>query len=50
MLQSKLASTFAPYADVALADMHLYTGPGQVAEQLRTPGTAPSRQVRTCLS
>ena len=32
----ELASTFAAYAGVALANMHLYTAQGQVAEQLQT--------------
>ena len=32
----ELASTFAAYAGVALANMHLYAPQGQVAEQLRT--------------
>ena len=31
----ELASTFAAYAGVALANMHLYTAQGQVAEQLQ---------------
>ena len=31
----ELASTFAAYAAVALANMHLYTAQGQVAEQLQ---------------
>ena len=32
----ELASTFAAYAGVALANMHLYTAQGQVAEQLQS--------------
>ena len=32
----ELASTFAAYAGVALANMHLYEAQGQVAEQLQT--------------
>ena len=32
----ELASTFAAYAGVALANMHLYAAQGQVAEQLQT--------------
>jgi len=32
----ELAGMFAAYAGVALANMHLYEAPGQVAEQLQT--------------
>ena len=32
----EVASTFAAYAGVALANVHLYTAQGQVAEQLQT--------------